>query len=59
MPAIGSQMSHDPLRAGPLAHRCRHHWIGFGIFGIRHSGITRLSQRSDVIDINSQPKSTH
>src|SRR5207244_735908 len=57
--AVAAQMSYDALGAGALAHPRRRHWIGLRVFRIRHSRITRLPQRRDVIDINSQSKSAH
>jgi len=57
--AIRPQMGDDSAGASPLAKTRRHKRIRFGIFRFRHCGITRLTQRRHVIDVDSQSQTTH
>src|SRR5882724_13303558 len=52
-------MGDDSAGASPLANTRRHQWIRLGIFGFRHRGVTRLTQRRHMIDIDSQAQTTH
>ncbi len=57
--AIGAQMGDDSAGASPLANTRRHEWIRLGIFRFRHRGVTRLTQRRHMIDVDSQTQTTH
>src|SRR4029453_17866632 len=56
---IRSQVGDDSAGTSPLANTRRHEWIRLGIFGFRHCGVTRLTQRRHMIDIDSQAQATH
>src|SRR5882724_4121120 len=57
--AIRAQMGDDSAGTSTLANTRRHQWIRLGIFGFRHRGVTRLTQRRHMIDIDSQAQTTH
>src|SRR5438034_10700400 len=52
-------MRYDAAGTGSLANRSRHNRIGLRVLRFRHRGVTRLSQRRHVIDVNSQAQTTH
>jgi hypothetical protein len=54
MAPITPQMGHNSAGARSFANSRSHEQIGFSILRFRHSGIARLPQRCDVIDVHSK-----
>src|SRR4030095_11511040 len=54
-----AQMGDVYAGSSSRANPCRHEWIRLGIFRFWHRGVTRLTQRRDMIDVDSQTQTTH
>jgi len=57
--SVRAQMGGNAVCSGPFANAGDRHWIGLGIFRVRHGGIAHLPHGCDVIDVNSETQIAH